>query len=92
MHGLATNAIKYGDLRRRPVWSKVSWSLDGDRVGLVWQESGGPQVRVPARQGFGTRMIQQTLAAELQADVAFDYRPHGLSCTIVAPCSAIQPG
>ncbi len=49
---------------------------------MRWQESGGPTVTVPARRGFGTRLIQHTIAHEFGGEAAFDYRPEGLVCDL----------
>ena len=38
---------------------------------LVWQESGGPIVKPPTRQGFGSRMIERGLAMELGGETAW---------------------
>jgi two-component sensor histidine kinase len=39
----------------------------------------------PARRGFGTRMIERGLAAELGGPVVLEFAPGGLVCTIDAP-------
>lgn len=38
---------------------------------LVWQESGGPIVKPPTRQGFGSRMIERGLAMEFGGETAW---------------------
>jgi two-component sensor histidine kinase len=52
---------------------------------LVWRESGGPPVIVPTKRGFGSRMIERGLAAELGGKVKIDFAPAGLICTVAAP-------
>jgi len=42
-------------------------------------------VQVPTRRGFGTRMIERGLAAELGGSVKIEFRPEGLVCTVDAP-------
>ncbi|MGI4942582.1 MAG: HWE histidine kinase domain-containing protein [Janthinobacterium lividum] len=86
-HELATNAAKYGALVTDAGRISVDWMLeagqDGNKVRLRWQESGGPPVMPPTRQGFGSRLIQHGLAQEVGAEVHLDYAPAGVSCRIV---------
>ena len=89
IHELATNAVKHGALSRAEGRVAIRW-VRIDRVGsarlsLVWQERGGPEVITPKRRGFGTRMIERGLAAELGGTVKIDFRPEGLVCTVDAP-------
>jgi two-component sensor histidine kinase len=55
---------------------------------LNWSESGGPPVTAPSRRGFGTRLIERGLSAELRSKVTLDFRPEGLRCTISAKLAA----
>jgi two-component sensor histidine kinase len=92
LHELGTNALKYGALSAERGAVTVRWSADGGRFRLLWQESGGPPVSPPARRGFGSRMIERGLAAELQGEVRIDWRPDGVVCTIDAPLDVIHDG
>ncbi len=88
LHELVTNAIKYGALKHPDGRVAIAWEVQaGDlpRCVLRWQERGGPPVAVPERKGFGTRLIEGVLAAELDGDVQIEYEPSGLVCTIDAP-------
>lgn len=88
LHELCTNAVKYGALSVEQGQAWLSWSLDADdggRLRIVWREAGGPEVIVPARRGFGTRMLERALASELRGQVSLDFRPDGLVCQIDAP-------
>jgi two-component sensor histidine kinase len=88
-HELATNAVKYGAWSVEQGRVKISWSLDDlageSRLRLEWRESGGPVVRPPTRRGFGTRLIERGLAAELEGEVRLRFEPAGLVCDIDAP-------
>ena len=87
-HELGTNAMKYGALSNDDGAVEVRWSLHGpedQRLRLQWTERGGPEVAPPGRRGFGSRMIERGLAAELGGTVNMDYRPEGLVSTIDAP-------
>jgi PAS domain S-box-containing protein len=90
LNELGTNAIKYGALSVPGGSVSVSWTLEADRFHLRWEEKGGPPVTPPGRPGFGTRMIERGLAAELHGDARIDYRPQGVVCTLDAPLAAIR--
>lgn len=89
LHELSTNAIKYGALSSELGTVAVTWTVSrGDarpRLRFEWKEHGGPTVAPPKHRGFGTRMIERGLAAELQGQVALDFAPDGLRCVIDAP-------
>jgi PAS domain S-box-containing protein len=87
-HELATNATKYGALSVEGGRVDLTWSFLPDagerRIRIVWRESGGPPVSPPRRTGFGTRLIQRGLAADLQGEIKLDYPPEGVVCAIDA--------
>lgn len=89
IHELATNAVKHGALSLPAGHVDIRWArtdaTGSPRLTLCWEEQGGPPVATPARRGFGTRMIERGLAAELTGTVAIDFRPEGLVCTVDAP-------
>ena len=87
-HELATNASKYGALSNESGRVTVSWTLDGRSLRTItWRERGGPAVKPPERDGFGSRLIAASLKGDLAGSAAFDYAPEGLTCvlSIVAP-------
>jgi two-component sensor histidine kinase len=57
----------------------------GARLEIVWRETGGPPVFEPGRRGFGTRLIERSLAQELHGDVDIAFAPTGVVCSINAP-------
>jgi two-component sensor histidine kinase len=66
----------------------ISWSVipgEPRQLMLCWQERGGPPVVLPQRKGFGTRLIERSLAQELAGEVSLAYVPAGVVCTIKAP-------
>jgi two-component sensor histidine kinase len=85
LHELATNAVKYGALsnsgRVAVRWS-VDAGVDGRRLHLRWAEEGGPPAAPPSRKGFGSRLIERSLAVELGGHVSLDYAASGVTCTI----------
>ncbi len=92
IHELTTNAAKYGALSNRSGRVRIRWSVetgaDRPRLRFHWQESGGPAVAPPTRQGFGSRLLQRVLTTQVQAEVATDYAPGGLVLTMLAPLPA----
>ncbi|MBV6273612.1 PAS domain S-box protein [Alcaligenaceae bacterium CGII-47] len=96
LHELATNATKYGALSCQAGRVDIAWLIKEDgaerRLKLIWTESGGPTVVEPVRKGFGSRLIERALAAELDGTVDLVYKPTGVICTIDAPLLKIQSG
>ena len=90
LHELGTNALKYGALSVETGSVSLTWKADDGRFRLHWQERDGPKVSPPSHTGFGSRMIERGLSAELQGEVRIDYRPDGVVCTIDAPLDAIH--
>jgi PAS domain S-box-containing protein len=88
VHELATNAVKYGGLSGTDGRVDVEWRIGEGRLALVWRERDGPVVTPPASRGFGTRMIERGLAAELDGRVVIAFEPTGLVCTVDAPLPA----
>ncbi len=88
-HELTTNAAKFGALSVPSGHVTIAWSeqpgAGGPRLHLTWVESGGPTVTPPVQKGFGTRMIAEGLAYELDGDVNVDYHPEGIRCTVDVP-------
>ncbi len=93
-HELATNAVKYGALSTASGRIDVSWQDQAAEVGrrlhLSWIESGGPAVQKPTHKGFGSRLIAEGLAFELDGEVQVDYHPAGLRFTLDAPLDPIK--
>jgi two-component sensor histidine kinase len=92
MHELCTNAAKYGALSVESGTIAIDWRASGDgqerRLLLTWREQGGPEVKPPARRGFGTRMIERGLSAELGGQVTMEFAPEGLRCVLDAAMPA----
>jgi PAS domain S-box-containing protein len=91
---LVTNAVKYGALSTDAGQVDITWTTsekeDGPRLVLTWRERGGPAVRAPARRGFGTRLIERSLADDLDGTVAIEFAITGVVCTVDAPLDAVQ--
>lgn len=86
LHELATNAAKYGALSDRQGRIRIEWATK-EGFHLRWIETGGPAVTTPIHKGFGSRLMERSLASEFGGTATFDYRPEGLIVTIDAPRS-----
>lgn len=87
LHELVTNAAKYGALSTRAGRLSVRWERLSEpaRLRLLWRESGGPPVAPPARRGFGSTLIERSLAYEFEARIDLQYPPEGVVCEIELP-------
>ena len=86
---LATNAVKYGALSNAAGTVDIVWDVKAaepsDLLFLRWEERDGPAVQAPARRGFGSRLIERSLARELNGAAHIDFKPSGIVCTLEAP-------
>lgn len=91
-HELATNAVKYGAWSNAAGVVTLRWTAEPHAKGLnlllEWIERGGPPVSPPTRRGFGSRLIERGLSAELNGDVRLTFEPEGLVCRIQADIGA----
>jgi two-component sensor histidine kinase len=90
IHELGTNAVKYGALSSARGRIQVRWAIDraGNDPQLVfeWIETGIPLSSDKLkRRGFGTELIERVLSYELGSEVALNFTPDGLYCTIRLP-------
>jgi|GEM_PF-1243892 len=87
IHELATNAAKYGALSRPEGRVEIAWEAPDDG-GLVlrWTERGGPELDgPPARRGFGSSVVRNTVERQLGGAVSFFWQREGLECTLALP-------
>jgi len=85
LHELATNAAKYGALSASSGSVGVEWSLQPNQhLSLRWTEVGGPEIRPPSHEGFGSRAIR-LMIKNLDGNAQFDWRSTGLVCSIDIP-------
>jgi len=89
LNELATNAVKYGAFSNAAGTVSIEWTIgdkdDGRLLCLYWREKDGPPVKPPTRKGFGSRVIEQGLAHELDGKAKLDYLLGGIVCTIHVP-------
>ena len=92
LHELATNALKYGALSVDEGHVEVSWAIAGGDAAafrLVWKERNGPPVVAPDRRGFGTKLIESSLAQDIQGMAVIHFDPTGVVCEISAPLDEV---
>ena len=87
LHELVTNSAKYGALSTLEGRLSVSWEDQNGLLRLTWQEEGGPPVRKPTSQGFGTRSVLASIESQLGGRADFDWRSEGLLCRLSVPLS-----
>ena len=90
-HELATNAAKYGalsqpggrvELRWRPVEPQGG---GGKLLQIDWVEQGGPPVSEPQQRGFGSKLIEGGIKAELGGSARLSFAREGLRCEMLVP-------
>jgi two-component sensor histidine kinase len=79
IHELATNSAKYGALSTARGTLDVSCNAHDDEVVVMWTERGGPPVVAPSMpEGFGSKLVHRTVAAQLGGAITFDWAQEGL--------------
>lgn len=82
LHELATNAMKHGALSNSGGKATISWSLGGKRGLIKWAETGGAEVSVPGRKGFGSTLFEMLERRLEGGSVKLDFLPEGLNAAI----------
>lgn len=88
IHEMFTNAAKYGALAASLEKGKVSvqWTFEeGHGLTLKWEETGGPPVSPPKREGFGMTLIRSVIPHELGGRLDIDFAPVGVNASIFIP-------
>ena len=91
VHELTTNAAKYGALSAPGGRVEIHWqavrTADNKRpvLRIDWSEQGGPLVTNPQQRGFGSKLIEGSVAAELGGTARLVFEPEGLHCEIIIP-------
>lgn len=82
-HELTTNSVKYGALGSEHGRVRVVWDPCDNELVICWKETGGPRLEgPPARQGFGTRLMQQVLRGPLKGKLDKAWQSEGLMVTV----------
>ncbi|MCD6072815.1 MAG: signal transduction histidine kinase [Microvirga sp.] len=81
LHELATNAAKFGALSGEDGRVEMKWTPHASGTELSWVETGGPGIQGSPEKGFGMRLVEDILSAEI-GGVSVDFLPAGLRCQI----------
>ena len=91
-HELATNAAKYGALSAPGGRIEIHWrpvrpeGRDGRALLQIdWAEQDGPAVVAPSHRGFGSKLIEGSVAAELGGNARLHFDRQGLRCEMLIP-------
>ncbi|MGJ8547789.1 MAG: HWE histidine kinase domain-containing protein [Sulfitobacter sp.] len=91
IHEMVTNAAKYGALTDHSGNIQIDLRVQDNGALLIkWREIGGPPVKAPTRQGFGTTIIEKTVPYELKGRVNTRYLISGFEADIMIPATAIS--
>lgn len=86
-HELATNAHKYGAFSNAIGTVRLLWTIEQNVLAMEWSEHGGPPVSPPERRGFGSTLIEHSMAAD-GARIVSDFAPEGVRWSMVLPLVA----
>jgi two-component sensor histidine kinase len=94
VHELTTNAAKYGALSIPAGSIEIQWQpvrTDDNRqiLRIEWLEKGGPPVVEPEHRGFGSKLIEGSISAELGGEAKLTFAPEGLRCELAIPMESI---
>jgi light-regulated signal transduction histidine kinase (bacteriophytochrome) len=92
IHEMMTNAAKYGALSVATGKLAIRWTLDDvGNCEIDWVETGGPAVATPTREGFGSKLIQSTLAYDLGGSAAVVFAAEGVQARFMIPACHVSP-
>lgn len=92
LHELCTNSLKYGALSNDNGRITLRWNAapaeGGTRLDITWSEEGGPPVKPPEQEGFGTKLIA-SLTSQMNGGAETRYLPGGIVCEmhLIAPAN-----
>ncbi len=82
-HELGTNSVKYGSLSRMDGLVDVVGGFDENFLSITWTERGGPPASRPdVQSGFGTALIERSLAWQLGGSASFAWEREGLIASL----------
>ena len=93
VHELMTNSAKYGALSCQTGLVRFTWTLDdqGD-LRLTWSESGGPNVAIPRRKGFGATLLNTMVKDQLDGAITAHWGRTGASFDLCIPAHNLARG
>lgn len=96
IHELTTNAAKYGALKTEKGRIEINWRVDrmgGDqRLNFFWRERGVKVEDVAPARGFGTEVIERSLAYMLGGSARLAFAPDGADYRLEFPLPPVNTG
>lgn len=90
LHELATNAAKYGAFSDILGKVELDWNVAEDKLGLTWREELPQTLQTTASdEGFGSRLLQLNVEAQLRGTLVRDMTPNGVHVTLAVPIEAL---
>lgn len=89
LHELATNAAKHGALSNHCGGVGVAWKVEREHLNLTWEEAGGPAVAPPSNKGFGSTLLERTIAS-CGGALEHVWSPRGLTVRITIPSDRLS--
>ncbi|MGB7408947.1 MAG: GAF domain-containing protein [Pontixanthobacter sp.] len=88
-HELATNCAKYGAFSVPEGKLEIVTRKEGDRMVLDWKEKDGPPPKEDRGLGFGTRLVDKSVTAQLSGELTRDFRPGGMTAALNVPLTSL---
>jgi light-regulated signal transduction histidine kinase (bacteriophytochrome)/CheY-like chemotaxis protein len=91
IHEMITNSAKYGALS--DARGRVEIDTSFDRLGrliIVWKELGGPPVKPPTRRGFGSTIIERSIAHDLKGEAELEFALAGVRARFTIPAAYVR--
>jgi len=82
VHELATNSLKYGALSVDSGMLDISGESADNEVCIVWTERGGPSVEPRRGEGYGSKLLNRSVAGQLGGSIQTDWSEGGLIVTL----------
>ncbi|MBU2327078.1 MAG: PAS domain-containing protein [Alphaproteobacteria bacterium] len=82
IHELATNSLKYGALSAEQGSLDISGSTDDEHVEILWSEHGCPQAPGSSTDGYGSKLLQRTVAGHLGGSISYEWTAGGVIVTL----------
>jgi light-regulated signal transduction histidine kinase (bacteriophytochrome)/CheY-like chemotaxis protein len=91
IHEMITNSAKYGALSDARGRVEIDTSIDPrGRLVIVWKELGGPPVKPPTRRGFGSTIIERSIAYDLKGEAELQFALAGVMARFTIPAAYVR--
>ncbi|WP_324808900.1 PAS domain-containing protein [Sphingomonas sp. LY29] len=85
-HELATNAVKYGALRRPEGTVEIRMASADDQVHIDWIEQCNERIDAPTEdKGFGSELVEMSVRRQLRGDIEHRWNEQGLEVKVRVP-------